>query len=91
MIEHPNKSMEFLCEFCSMPLANIHWIKNDRMISKNSLIDIQFDLHHQQCFLTQLILRTQLDIEGRYECRAENSLGHHSHHFDYYPKRSNVN
>lgn len=80
-----------------MPLSNIHWIKNDRIISDNSHLQIQSNVHHQQCLITQLFLQVNLNVDwkdfeydksGRYECRAENSLGHHSHHFDYYPKRS---
>ena len=90
MIEHNDKSIEFLCEICSMPSSDIHWIKNDRIISDNQYRQNQSNLHHQQCFITQLFLQAHLAEEksGRYECRAENSLGHHSHHFDYYPKRS---
>ena len=55
---HLNRtSIEFLCEFCSNPPSEIHWMKTNQILSQNKQIDIQRDMKSHQCLITKLFLR----------------------------------
>ncbi|CAF1189393.1 unnamed protein product [Rotaria sordida] len=84
------KPIELNCQICSVPLPHIKWIKNGINISNEHSFIIKTDfpsIETEECLITILTIHDSSDEKyGRYECRAENILGHHSDHIDFNPK-----
>ncbi|UJR29868.1 hypothetical protein I4U23_017416 [Adineta vaga] len=89
-IDLNQRPIQFKCEICSVPLSHIEWFRNGKniideqhfLIKTNSL-----QTENKDCLTTTLTFQDPIyEKFGRYECRAENILGHYSDHIDYQSK-----
>ncbi|CAF1582463.1 unnamed protein product [Rotaria magnacalcarata] len=84
------KPVQLNCEICSMPLPQTEWLRNGKSILNEQHFIIntnQISIENEECLLTVLTIHESLhENYGRYECRAENFLGHHSDHIDFNQK-----
>ncbi|CAF1095562.1 unnamed protein product [Adineta ricciae] len=89
-IDLNQRPVEFQCEICSVPISHIEWFRNGRHILDEQHFLIKTNsirTENKDCLTTTLTFQDSIHEKyGRYECRAENILGHHSDHIDYQSK-----
>ncbi|CAF1268510.1 unnamed protein product [Adineta steineri] len=84
------RPIQIKCEICSIPLSRIEWFRNGINIINEQYFIIKTNaiiVDDKNCLSSILIIHdSPHEKYGRYECQAENFLGHYSDHIDYHSK-----